>query len=364
MRVRIQNLKKKYFSLRGAIKAIDGIDLIIENGEFFVLLGPSGCGKSTLLNLIAGLEKPSSGEIWFDDKIVSSTHKLHLMPQQRNVAMVFQNYALYPHLTVFENIAFPLRIMKLKKEEVINRVKEVAQLLKISDLLTAHPAELSGGQRQRVAVARAIVRKPKLFLLDEPLSNLDAQLRIVMRGELKELQRRLRITTIYVTHDQSEALALGDRIAVMRNGRIEQVATPKQLYQEPQTIFVASFIGTPAMNLLELKLQGERENYFATLAGQRIYLPREKVKDKNLAIGETFILGIRPENIEVDLSAKTAIKATITRIENLGKELLCYLKVAEHRLHVLILPAKLQEGKELSIRFKTDKIHLFKKLNS
>ena len=227
MRLLIDSLAKRYKSLRGPVFALNGVSLEIEDGEFFVLLGPSGSGKSTLLNLISGLEKPTMGDIWFDGSLVASgSKKVFWSPRDRNVAFVFQSYALYPHLNVFENIAFPLRIKGVKKAQVKRAVEETASKLEISGLLCAKPGELSGGQRQRVAIARAIVRRPSTFLLDEPLSNLDPQLRFTMRSELKDLQRNLGITTVYVTHDQIEAMSLGDRIAVLRDGGIEQIGAP------------------------------------------------------------------------------------------------------------------------------------------
>jgi multiple sugar transport system ATP-binding protein len=223
MRVRIHHLSKGFRSIRGNVFALRDISMEIENGEFFVLLGPSGSGKSTLLNLISGLETPTHGEIWFDRMLVASHAKgVSLSPKERNVAFVFQSYALYPHMNVFENIAFPLKIRGTERGGIRESVERTASLLEISDLLSAKPGELSGGQRQRVAIARAIVRHPNIFLLDEPLSNLDPQLRLSMRTELKKIQRSLGVTTIYVTHDQTEAMSLGDRIAVLRNGEIEQ----------------------------------------------------------------------------------------------------------------------------------------------
>ncbi|MEJ2282406.1 MAG: ABC transporter ATP-binding protein, partial [Desulfobacterales bacterium] len=236
MELTLHHISKGFNSLRGKVTAVHDVSLDIRDGEFFVLLGPSGCGKSTLLNLVAGLERPSAGEIRFAGETVAAAQKhVFLPPRKRNVAMVFQSYALYPHLKVFDNIAFPLRVTKDRRQDIQNAVKITARMLDIENLLERKPAELSGGQRQRVAIARALVRRPRLFLLDEPLSNLDAQLRTRMRVELKNLQRKLNITTLYVTHDQTEAMTLGDRIALLREGSLIQVGTPEEMYARPQT---------------------------------------------------------------------------------------------------------------------------------
>jgi multiple sugar transport system ATP-binding protein len=251
VKVVIKNLTKKY----GAVQAVKNLDLEIDDKEFFVLLGPSGCGKTTALLCIAGLLRPEAGEIWFDDKLVTSPQRdLYLRPQERGVAMVFQDYALYPHMTVFRNISFPLEVTGATENEIKARVKASAELLDISQLLDRKPKQLSGGQRQRVALGRAIVREPKIFLMDEPLANLDAKLRVHMRIELKKLHQRLGTTTVYVTHDQVEAMSLGDRVAVLKDGVLQQVATPSELYDVPRNVFVAGFIGSPPMNMLNGKL--------------------------------------------------------------------------------------------------------------
>ena len=244
-------VSKTFLSLRGPVPAVRDVDLLVEDGELFVLLGPSGCGKSTVLNLAAGLERPTSGEIRFDGGIVASRERrIFVPPGKRNVAMVFQGYALYPHLNVRENIAFPLRVAGEARGEIDRAVARTASMLGIGELLKSRPSELSGGQRQRVAIARALVRRPRLFLLDEPLSNLDASLRTATRVELRRLQRSLEVTTLYVTHDQTEAMTLGDRIALLRDGSVLQVGTPRDLYENPRTPFAASFIGPYPMNLL------------------------------------------------------------------------------------------------------------------
>ena len=246
--INIKNLTKIY----GKTIAIKDINLEIKDGELFILLGPSGCGKTTTLFSIAGLIKPDSGEIYFGEKVIFSTeNKKFERPQDRNLAMVFQDYAIYPHMTVFKNIAFPLEIRKKNKQEIEKRVKSAAERLEISQLLERKPKQLSGGQRQRVALARAIVREPTAFLMDEPLSNLDAKLRVYARAELKRLHKRLETTIVYVTHDQLEAMSIGDKIAILNNGILEQVDTPDNIYNSPKNIFVAGFIGSPPMNMLE-----------------------------------------------------------------------------------------------------------------
>jgi len=235
---------KKYF---GEVRALDGVSIEIEDGAFVVLLGPSGCGKTTFMRCISGLEELTDGKIYFDDKEVS-----RLQPKDRNVAMVFQSYAVWPHMKVRENIAYPLKLKKFSKEEIEQKVKWAADLLNISELLSRYPSQLSGGQRQRVAVARAIVHRPEVLLMDEPLSNLDALLRVKMRSELKKLHEQLKVTTIYVTHDQVEAMTMGDKIAVMNSGRIIQYGTPEEIYKKPATAFVAGFIGSPQMNFFQM----------------------------------------------------------------------------------------------------------------
>ena len=252
-RIVVENLGKDFFTLRrGRVRALKAIDLTVKPGTFFVLLGPSGCGKSTLLNILAGIENPTAGEVWIGDRrVVSAATGQSVPPRRRDVAMVFQSYALYPHMTVYENIAFPLKMAKTDRHEIDRRVREVMATLEIDDLPDARPAELSGGQRQRVALGRAIVRRPKVLLLDEPLSNLDALLRTSMRGELKRIQREVKQTMVYVTHDQTEAMTLGDRVAVLKDGTLQQTGTPAEIYDAPDNRFVAGFIGTPPMNLLD-----------------------------------------------------------------------------------------------------------------
>ena len=270
----------------GDVAAVDDISLRIEDGEFMVLVGPSGCGKSTLLRLIAGLEDVDAGEIRIGERDVTD-----LQPRERDIAMVFQSYALYPHMSVRQNLGYGLKVRRLAKKEADERVERVARLLRLDDLLERRPAALSGGQRQRVAMGRAIVREPQAFLMDEPLSNLDAKLRVGMRAQLASLHARLGATTVYVTHDQVEAMTLGQRVAVMRDGRIQQVDTPKELYARPVNLFVASFIGSPAMNLVEARLDGAAIEF----GGHRIPLPPEHLPETT---SEQIVLGIRPESFE------------------------------------------------------------------
>ena len=295
MRVRFEQVTKRF----GAHVAADAIDLDVNAGECLVLLGPSGCGKTTLLRLVAGLERLDSGAIWIGDRRVDP-----LDPAERDVAMVFQNYALYPHLTVFDNIAFPLRTRRTARDDIDRRVRDAAKRVGLADLLTRRPAQLSGGQQQRVALARAIVRNPTVYLMDEPLSNLDAQLRLQTRTELKRLHRELGTTMIYVTHDQSEAMTLGSRIAIMRGGSIEQTGSPLDLYRCPANTFVATFLGSPPMNLIDESVNGTRVR-----------------------------LGIRPEDVEVYAEAtETAQPAQVIVVEPMGSETLLTLELQAQRL--------------------------------
>ena len=294
----------------GGVIAVDDVTLHVTDGEFMVLVGPSGCGKSTLLRMIAGLEEATAGELSIGGRDVTE-----LAPRDRDIAMVFQNYALYPHMTVRQNLGYGLKVRKSPKKETRERVERVARLLRLEELLDRRPAALSGGQRQRVAMGRAIVREPMAFLMDEPLSNLDAKLRVSMRAELASLHARLGATTVYVTHDQVEAMTLGQRVAVMRDGRILQVDTPQTLYRDPVNLFVAAFIGSPAMNLVEAQLEGD----FVEFAGLRIALPAEHRPDR----AGRVVLGIRPESFEDVAFADPALPqldATVAVLEDLGSE--------------------------------------------
>jgi multiple sugar transport system ATP-binding protein len=282
--IRLENVTKVY---AGGVRAVDDVNLTIESGEFMVLVGPSGCGKSTLLRMIAGLEEISGGRALIGDRDVT-----HLSPRDRDIAMVFQNYALYPHLSVAKNLAYGLKVRKTPKEEIAKRVTEVARMLGLEELLDRRPGALSGGQRQRVAMGRAIVREPAAFLMDEPLSNLDAKLRVDMRAELARLHDRLGVTTVYVTHDQIEAMTLGQRVAVMRDGKIQQVDRPQHLYHHPANLFVAAFIGSPAMNLVDARV----EDGHIAFAGYRIPLAPDR-RPGELTDG-SVVLGIRPQDFE------------------------------------------------------------------
>ncbi len=356
MNIKLINLSKTFISPRRRVKAVDNINLEIGKGEFFVILGPSGCGKSTLLNLIAGLEKPSSGEIYFGEKLVASKEKkIFIPPKDRNVAMVFQSYALYPHLNVFENIAFPLRIQKLDKHSIKKEVEKIAEMLEIKDLLFARPSELSGGQKQRVAIARALVRKPSVLLLDEPLSNLDAQLRINARAEIKFLQKELKITTIYVTHDQTEAMSLGDRIAVMNKGKIEQIGSPEDLYKNPKNLFVAKFIGTIPINLIETEILEEDKKLYGLLGDLKIKIPDDK---KEFIKEGKIIIGIRPEHLKINpKSADYNILARVKVIEPLGREYLIHIEYKNYTFKVLSLE-KISE-KEIIVGFNQQDLYFF-----
>jgi multiple sugar transport system ATP-binding protein len=307
--IRLDGVSKAF----GSVTAVDDVSLTIADGEFLVLVGPSGCGKSTLLRMIAGLEEATGGAIWIGDREVTD-----LQPRSRDVAMVFQTYALYPHMTVRQNMGYGLKARRTPKPEIARRVAEVAELLGLTDLLERRPAQLSGGQRQRVAMGRAIVRQPQAFLLDEPLSNLDAKLRVGMRASLAQLHQKLGVTTVYVTHDQTEAMTLGQRVAVMRDGNLLQVDRPQQLYASPKNLFIAAFIGSPAMNLVEAAFDGE-----AVVFGQyRVPLAARPARD-------SVVLGIRPESFEDAAFAPgfPTIRARVAVLEELGSDAHVFFEV-------------------------------------
>jgi multiple sugar transport system ATP-binding protein len=307
--IRLDHVTKAF----GAVTAVDGVSLTIEDGEFLVLVGPSGCGKSTLLRMIAGLEDATAGEVWIGERDVTD-----LAPRSRDIAMVFQTYALYPHMTVRQNMGYGLKARRTPKAEIARRVSEVAELLGMTELLDRKPAQLSGGQRQRVAMGRAIVRQPQAFLLDEPLSNLDAKLRVGMRASLAQLHQRLGVTTVYVTHDQTEAMTLGQRVAVMRDGHILQCDRPQALYAHPNNLFIAAFIGSPAMNLVEATIDGDTARF-----GQyRVPLATRPEKD-------SVILGIRPESFEDAAFApgRPTISVDVEVLEELGSDVHVFFTV-------------------------------------
>ncbi len=305
-------------------RALADFSLDIADGEFMVLVGPSGCGKSTLLRLLAGLETASSGELLIDGQLVN-----RLPPQQRNVAMVFQNYALYPHMTVRGNLEFPLRMLRRAQLEIRRRVEEVAGLLDLTSLLERKPKQLSGGQRQRVAMGRAMVREPRVFLLDEPLSNLDARLRVRIRGEIAALQRRLGTTMLYVTHDQVEAMTLGDRVAVLHHGRLQQVAPPRDLYRHPANVFVAGFMGHPGMNLFGSELVALEGGAMALRWGTRLLplpLNGERCAALRRYLGQPLLAGLRPEAFVAPGNAGVRVSARVANVETLGHEQLLYFR--------------------------------------
>lgn len=316
-------------------KAVHGIDLHIKDGEFMVFVGPSGCAKSTMLRMIAGLEDISGGEIWIGDKCVND-----MPPKDRGIAMVFQNYALYPHMTAYENMAFGLKFKKTPKAEVDERIKAAAEKLEITELLDRKPKEMSGGQRQRIAVGRAIVRKPDVFLFDEPLSNLDAKLRVTLRVEIKELHTQLKkegstATMIYVTHDQVEAMTMGDRICVLDYGRIMQVDTPLNLYHKPKNKFVATFIGAPSMNIIESELGKEGDKVFVKIKDEVFYLEEEMARKVEAHVGKKVHFGIRPEDINRITSEQIVDSNILTGevliVEQMGNEQMVYFKVGDKK---------------------------------
>jgi len=351
--VKLENVNKFY---ENKVHAVKKASLSIEDKEFVVLVGPSGCGKSTLLRMIAGLEEISEGSIWIGDKLVNE-----VPPKDRNIAMVFQNYALYPHMTVYENMAFGLKLRKMPKDEIRQRVTEAAELLGIVEYLDRKPKALSGGQRQRVAVGRAIVRKPQVFLFDEPLSNLDAKLRVQMRIEISKLHRRLETTMIYVTHDQVEAMTMGDRIVVMKDGIIQQIDSPMNLYNLPTNVFVAGFIGSPAMNFYKGDLIKNGKLVFKS---QDFELPLEREIEQKVQTysKNQVILGIRPEHITIDNSGQniSQLKAEVEVIEPMGAETYAYLKINRSTMTMRRHGHELIEiGSNVPILLAPDKIHLF-----
>ncbi len=348
--ISLKEINKDYVTLRrGKVEALKDICLEVDPGSFFVLLGPSGCGKSTLLNIIAGIENPTAGEVVIGDEVVASASQgKYLTPRRRDVAMVFQSYALYPHMTVYDNIAFPLKIAKTGRSEIDRRVRQVSETLEIADLLEAKPAELSGGQRQRVALGRAIVRKPRVLLLDEPLSNLDALLRISMRAELKKIQRRLELTTVYVTHDQLEALSLGDRVAVLKDGLVQQVGTPHDIFSDPANLFVAQFIGTPPINVLDGRM----------LEKVHKRLPNTVARQDPGRI----LLGIRPAHIRVSADGEGLFEGSISLISALGNENLLYIDIMGQEILAAVTDAgSFQEGQTVRVDFDETTLYLFRK---
>jgi len=341
------------------VVAVDHINLRIKDGEFLVLLGPSGCGKTTTLRMIAGLETPTEGKVYIGKRDVTE-----YPARERGIAMVFQDYALYPHMNVFENMAFALRNLKFPKDEIKKRVEQASRILGIEDLLDRTPKELSGGQRQRVALGRAIVRQPQAYLFDEPLSNLDARLRIQMRAELKELHERLNATSIYVTHDQVEAMTMGDRIVIMNRGRIQQVGTPEDVYHKPSNLFVANFIGAPPMNFFTCKVIRENGLKVVFENGDKISVPSTLEDKVSNYIDEDVILGIRPENLSVSQDTRNSIKGFVTSSEFVGTNILIHFKVGEERGIFQLdssLSQRIAAGDYINLHLDLKKIHLFDK---
>jgi multiple sugar transport system ATP-binding protein len=349
-RVRVEQMSKLF----GRVNALDNVSCTFEDGQFTVLVGPSGCGKTTLLRSIAGLEEPSSGTMYIGEENVNGAP-----PWERNLAMVFQSYALYPHMTVFKNIAFPLTAIKISKKEIQQRVRDTARILQIEELLERKPRELSGGQMQRVALGRAIVRKPGVFLMDEPLSNLDAKLRVAMRAELKHLQQQLGVTTIYVTHDQAEAMTLGDQLIVMNAGQIQQIGKPEDVYRYPCNEFVAGFIGSPPMNFLKCSYDAAK----GALASESFEYRLSAQAGGPLAAGDpkALVLGVRPEELALGLEpSPNAIRATVYVSEQLGREMLLNVMVGREIIRAYA-PADtlLKAEQEVWLSFKETAIHVF-----
>ncbi|SRR5713226_537235 len=353
-RVALENLNKTF----GEVHAVKDVSLTIQDREFMVLVGPSGCGKTTTLRMVAGLEEITSGKVFIGDRLVT-----HLPPRDRDIAMVFQNYALYPHMTVFDNMAFGLKMRKFSRAEIDTRVRQAAEILGIHDLLGRKPRQLSGGQRQRVAVGRAIVRYPQVFLFDEPLSNLDAKLRVQMRVELKRLHERLQSTVIYVTHDQVEAMTLGDRIVVMKDGRIQQMGEPLQVYSQPQNKFVAGFLGSPAMNFIDASISEADGDLYVETAGFRMRAPGERSSRLSSYKGRQVTLGIRPEDLHEATaggSDNTSFEASVEVVEPLGSEILLDVQMGHHSLVARVASSvRTKRHEKIRLAFVTDRIHFF-----
>jgi multiple sugar transport system ATP-binding protein len=352
--VLMKDLNKKY----DEVHAVKDVNLHIRDKEFMVLVGPSGCGKSTTLRMVAGLEEISAGQIVIGERVVND-----LPPKDRDIAMVFQNYALYPHMTVYDNMAFGLKMRKFAKPEIEKRVKEAADILGIQELLKRKPRQLSGGQRQRVAVGRAIVRHPQVFLFDEPLSNLDAKLRVQMRVELKRLHDRLETTAIYVTHDQVEAMTLGDRVVVMKDGWIQQVGEPLELYGRPANRFVAGFIGSPAMNFAEATINEVNGDLWAESSGLRVKIPADRAARLRPYKGQPITMGVRPEDLHVSSGADspgTLIDAVVDVVEPLGSEILLDVRVGSNSMVARVEPTvRVKVHEPMKLALTPERLHFF-----
>ena len=359
--ISLKNICKVY---PNGFEAVKNFNLEIEDKEFIIFVGPSGCGKSTTLRMVAGLEDISSGELLIDGKLMNDVE-----PKDRDIAMVFQNYALYPHMTIYDNMAFGLKLRKMPKDEIDKKVREAASILGLEQLLQRKPKQLSGGQRQRVAMGRAIVRNPKVFLMDEPLSNLDAKLRVQMRIEISKLHDRLGATIIYVTHDQTEAMTLGTRIVVMKDGIVQQIDTPHNLYMNPDNLFVAGFIGSPQMNFVDAKIEANGDEVSAIVGDSRLKVPVSKAKALVAGgyAGKTVCMGIRPEDIHdsqmfIDASPNTVFDAKIRVYELLGAEVFLYFDYAGAQLTARVDPrTTARTGDEVRFAFDMEKSHFFDK---
>jgi multiple sugar transport system ATP-binding protein len=356
-KVHFENVTKRF----GDMIAVNKLNLEIPDKEFLVLVGPSGCGKSTVLRLLSGLEELTEGNIYIGERLVNN-----VAPKDRNLAMVFQSYALYPHMSVYDNIAFGLTLRKVPKAEINRRVKEAAHILGIEELLKRKPRQLSGGQRQRVALGRAIVREPAAFLLDEPLSNLDAKLRVQTRAELSKLHQRLKTTFIYVTHDQIEAMTMASRIAVLDRGILQQVGTPQELYDHPGNVFVAGFIGSPSMNFFEVVAEGNEETLYLNLGSLRVRVPTQKAAMLKSFPGKKLILGIRPEDVYVREYIPTGIDTTarlpakVDVVEMMGNELFLYVTSGKHQFLARVDPrSAARPGQNIELVFNMAKLHAF-----
>jgi ABC-type sugar transport system ATPase subunit len=361
--VTLAGIRKIYQEAGGTRVAVDGLDLAVTDGEFVVLVGPSGCGKSTTLRMIAGLESISAGELKIGERVMND-----VPAKDRNIAMVFQNYALYPHMTAYDNMAFGLRMRGIAPREIGARVREAAALLAIEPLLDRKPRHLSGGEQQRVALGRALVRKPQVFLFDEPLSNLDAKLRLQMRREISRLHHELRATMLYVTHDQAEAMTLGDRIVVLHGGHVQQIDAPLALYRSPRNTFVASFIGSPAMNLMEGMLVQDGELVFRARGDAfSLRLPGSRQRALAARAGRPVVLGIRPEDVHAGaIAPATGVRMRLDLVEPLGQELLVSARAGDHEVTARLAPAPadapgtpLAPGQEISFAFDTAALHFF-----
>ncbi len=355
--IKLKNIRKTY---EDGVTVIDNLNLDIKDKEFIILVGPSGCGKSTTLRMIAGLEEISDGELYIGDKVVNS-----VSPKDRDIAMVFQSYALYPHMSVYKNMAFGLKNRKVPKDEIDKKVKAAAEMLDIEEYLNRKPRALSGGQRQRVALGRAMVREPAVFLLDEPLSNLDAKLRTEMRSRISMLHKELKTTFVYVTHDQTEAMTMADRIVVMKDGVIQQFDTPKMLYNHPNNVFVAGFIGSPQMNLIDATIKKSNNVFYAEFSGYKIKLPKRMNDKLNLYENKEVIFGVRPENMSIsDKNSENSIKLHVDIAEMTGADYFLYGKLGDKKVIANVASNQnIESEKEYLIKLDIDRIHIFDKIN-